>query len=42
LTALVESPLLDYVRQRRVDLVDAVLQRTVGPHCTCEALGVRL
>ena len=38
--ALVESPLLDYVRQRRMDQVDAVLQRLVGPQCTCEALGV--
>jgi precorrin-2 dehydrogenase/sirohydrochlorin ferrochelatase len=41
-TALVESPLLDHVRQRRTDLVDALLQRLVGPHCTCEALGVTL
>lgn len=39
-TALVESPLLEYVRQRRVDQVDALLQRMVGPQCTCAALGV--
>lgn len=39
-TALVESSLLDYVRQRRVDQVDALLQRIVGPQCTCETLGV--
>lgn len=39
-TALVESPLLDYVRQRRMDQVDALLQRMVGPQCTCAALGV--
>jgi precorrin-2 dehydrogenase/sirohydrochlorin ferrochelatase len=41
-TALVESPLLEYVRQRRVDQVDALLQRIVGLQCTCEALGVTL
>lgn len=39
-TALVESPLLEYIRQRRVDQVDALLQRVVGPQCTCAALGV--
>jgi precorrin-2 dehydrogenase/sirohydrochlorin ferrochelatase len=39
-TALVESSLLEYVRQRRMDLVDALLQRMVGPQCTCAALGV--
>jgi precorrin-2 dehydrogenase/sirohydrochlorin ferrochelatase len=39
-TSLVESPLLEYVRQRRVDQVDALLQRMVGPQCTCAALGV--
>jgi len=41
-TALVDSPLLDYVRERRVDEVDALLQRLVGSRYTCEALGVRL
>lgn len=41
-TALVESPLLDYIRKRRVDQIDALLQQLVGPQYTCEALGVRL
>ena len=41
-TALVESPLLDYIRERRVDQIDALLQQLVGPHCTCETLGVTL
>ncbi|MGE0683236.1 MAG: bifunctional precorrin-2 dehydrogenase/sirohydrochlorin ferrochelatase [Candidatus Binatia bacterium] len=39
-SSLVESPLLEYVRQRRMDQVDALLQRMVGPQCTCAALGV--
>jgi precorrin-2 dehydrogenase/sirohydrochlorin ferrochelatase len=41
-TALVESPLLDYVRDRNAPQVDALLQRIVGAHCTCAALGVTL
>jgi precorrin-2 dehydrogenase/sirohydrochlorin ferrochelatase len=41
-TALVSSTLLDAIRERRIDRVDAVLQQVVGPQCTCAALGVTL
>lgn len=41
-TALAASPLLEYVRERKVEQVDAVLRQTVGPHCTCATLGVTL
>jgi precorrin-2 dehydrogenase/sirohydrochlorin ferrochelatase len=41
-TALVESPLLHYLRDRDSEHVNALLQRVVGSHCTCEALGVTL
>jgi precorrin-2 dehydrogenase / sirohydrochlorin ferrochelatase len=41
-TALVESPLLDYLRNKDTDQVNALLQQIVGMHCTCTALGVTL
>lgn len=41
-TALAASPLLEYVRERKIEQVDALLQQTVGQSCTCAALGVTL
>lgn len=41
-TALVESPLLHYLREKDTDHVNMLLQQIVGTHCTCEALGVTL
>jgi precorrin-2 dehydrogenase/sirohydrochlorin ferrochelatase len=41
-TALVESPLLHYLRERDSRQVNALLQQLVGVHCTCEALEVTL
>jgi precorrin-2 dehydrogenase/sirohydrochlorin ferrochelatase len=41
-TALVESPLLHYLRERDSRQVNALLQQLVGAHCTCEALEVTL
>jgi hypothetical protein len=41
-TALASSTLLDDIRERRIEQVDAVLQQVVGPQCTCAALGVTL
>jgi precorrin-2 dehydrogenase/sirohydrochlorin ferrochelatase len=41
-TALASSTLLEDIREQRIDQVNALLQRLVGPQCTCEALGVAL
>jgi precorrin-2 dehydrogenase/sirohydrochlorin ferrochelatase len=41
-TTLVESPLLDALRARDADAVDAILERVVGPGATLSALGVVL
>ncbi len=40
-TALVESPLLDYLRAGQIDQINALLQKTVGAGYTCEALGLK-
>lgn len=42
LTALVESPLVEYVRERQVKEIDTLLQRTVAESCTLEGLGLSL
>jgi precorrin-2 dehydrogenase / sirohydrochlorin ferrochelatase len=39
-TALADSPLLDYLRERQTDKLDALLQETVGESCTLEELGL--
>jgi precorrin-2 dehydrogenase/sirohydrochlorin ferrochelatase len=39
-TALADSPLLDYLRERQVDRINVLLQKTVGESCTLEALGL--
>jgi precorrin-2 dehydrogenase/sirohydrochlorin ferrochelatase len=41
LTALVESPLLEYLRAGQIEQINALLQRTVGPGYTCETLGFK-
>lgn len=41
-TALVDSPLLDYLRERQIDKLNALLHRTVGDTCTIEGLGLSL
>ena len=41
-TVLVDSPLLDYLRERQTDKLDALLQETVGESCTLEDLGFSL
>jgi precorrin-2 dehydrogenase/sirohydrochlorin ferrochelatase len=41
-TILVESPLLDYLRERQVDKLNALLQETVGNDCSLEGLGLSL
>jgi precorrin-2 dehydrogenase/sirohydrochlorin ferrochelatase len=41
-TALVDSPLLDYLRERQIDKLNALLRRTVGEACTLEGLGLSL
>lgn len=41
-TALVESPLLDYLRERQVDKLNALLRETIGEGCTLEELGILL
>lgn len=41
-TALVESPLLDYLRERQVGKLDALLQEIIGEGCTLEELGISL
>lgn len=41
-TALVDSPLLDYLRERRIDKLNALLHQTVGDTCTIEGLGLSL
>jgi len=41
-TALVDSPLLDYLRERRIDKLNALLHQTVGDTCTIERLGLSL
>lgn len=38
--ALVNSPLVDYLRERRVDKLNALLQETVGESCTFAELGL--
>lgn len=42
LTTLVESPLVEYVRERRVEEIDTLLQHTVAESCTLESLGLAL
>jgi len=39
-TALADSPLLDYLRERQVDKINAFLRETVGEGCTLEELGL--
>src|SRR5712691_10815036 len=39
-TALADSPLLDYLRERQVDKINALLQKTVGESCTLADLGL--
>lgn len=39
-TTLVESPLLDYLRERRVDKLNALLQEAVGKDYSFEGLGL--
>ena len=41
-TTLANSPLLDYLRERQTDKLDALLQETVGESCTLEDLGFSL
>lgn len=42
LRRLVDSPLLEHVRERRDDAVDALLQDTLGPQASLSSLGVAL
>jgi hypothetical protein len=37
-TALVNSPLLDYLRQRQIDKLDSLLQQTLGKTYSLEQL----
>ena len=39
-TVLVDSPLLDYLRERQTDKLNALLQETIGESCTLEELGL--
>ena len=41
-TALTEAPLLDYLRERQTDKLNALLQETIGESCTLEELGFSL
>jgi precorrin-2 dehydrogenase/sirohydrochlorin ferrochelatase len=41
-TTLVESPLVEYVRERQSEKVNALLQQTLGKSCTLEELGLSL
>jgi precorrin-2 dehydrogenase/sirohydrochlorin ferrochelatase len=41
-TRLVESPLLDYLRERQIDAVDRLLAATVGDGVSLASLGVEL
>jgi precorrin-2 dehydrogenase/sirohydrochlorin ferrochelatase len=41
-TTLVDSPLLDYLRERQLDKLNALLKKTVGEDCTLEKLGLSL
>jgi precorrin-2 dehydrogenase/sirohydrochlorin ferrochelatase len=41
-TTLVNSPLLDYLRERQVDKLNRLLQKIVGKDCTLEDLGLSL
>ena len=41
-TALVDSPLLDYLRERQLDKLNALLQQLLGETCTLKALGLSL
>jgi precorrin-2 dehydrogenase len=38
-TALADSPLLDYLRERQTDKLNALLRDTLGESCTLEELG---
>ncbi|MBI3303473.1 MAG: bifunctional precorrin-2 dehydrogenase/sirohydrochlorin ferrochelatase [Deltaproteobacteria bacterium] len=38
-TALVDAPLLDYLRERQLDKLNALLRQTAGETCTLEGLG---
>ncbi|MBI3796074.1 MAG: bifunctional precorrin-2 dehydrogenase/sirohydrochlorin ferrochelatase [Deltaproteobacteria bacterium] len=38
-TALADSPLLDYLRERQTDKLNALLRETLGESCTLEDLG---
>jgi precorrin-2 dehydrogenase/sirohydrochlorin ferrochelatase len=40
--ALVDSPLLDYLRDRRADEIDRLLAATVGEHVSLSSLGLEL
>ncbi|MCS6926983.1 MAG: bifunctional precorrin-2 dehydrogenase/sirohydrochlorin ferrochelatase [Candidatus Binatia bacterium] len=42
LTTLAESPLVEYVRERQVEEIDTLLQRTVAESCTLKGLGLSL
>ena len=41
-TTLTDSPLLDYLRERQTDKLNALLQETLGASCTLEELGLSL
>ena len=41
-TTLTDSPLLDYLRERQTDKLNALLQETLGASCTLEDLGLSL
>jgi precorrin-2 dehydrogenase/sirohydrochlorin ferrochelatase len=41
-TTLTDAPLLDYLRERQIDKLNALLQETVGASCTLEELGLSL
>ena len=41
-TALVDSPLLDYLRERKIDKLNALLQGILGDAYTLNQLGIRL
>jgi precorrin-2 dehydrogenase/sirohydrochlorin ferrochelatase len=41
-TTLVESPLVEYVREQQTEKVNALLQKTLGKPCTLEELGLSL
>jgi precorrin-2 dehydrogenase/sirohydrochlorin ferrochelatase len=41
-TTLTDSPLLDYLRDRQTDKLNALLQETLGASCTLEDFGLSL